>query len=78
MKSVSSCTHCGTLTIRTDPYVCGNCYVNHGWVGTMVPAGVLLDPTDLAKVAADEGDSLLAECARALGLLEANEKREPT
>ena len=61
--------------MRTDAHVCGVCYVTHGWVGTLVPAGILLDPSDLATaargfIAGEEGDKLQAECGRALDILD--------
>ncbi len=71
MKSVSNCTMCGLLTTHIQADRCGLCYSTTGLVGTLVPAGILLDPLDVAAVVADEGDKILAECARALDSLEA-------
>ncbi len=70
MKSVWACTFCGALFLHLphraesneDCRHCGSC---------VEPAGVLLDALDVAAVVAGEGERLLAECARALDLLEA-------
>jgi len=69
MKSVWACTFCGALFLHLPHREENNEDCRH--CGSSVePAGVLLEALDVAAVVAAEGDKILAECARALDILE--------
>lgn len=76
MRKIWVCQTCGSLidpNVGTEGRRCFTCWRVYGLMGTLTPAGILLDPLDVAAVVADEGDKLLAECARSLDILEEKE-----
>jgi hypothetical protein len=63
MIPVTACTHCQVLSLNPVGVFCAS----PTCAGVFRPVeGLMIEPQDVAKMAANEGDRLVAECGKAL------------